>query len=284
MIDAPSQTFGGFYAALNLAAWIVAVVIRAVVTRPDRAADAVHLDTYQLAYLVGGTRHVVRAALAGLVQREAVGPDALRRRLCRGGASPGRAAVEQVVWRTVSDLAPVRVGRVYRACAEPLASGGRPGSLAGLVPDGPYAWSVRLGPALVAASPAIVGLVRLSHRLPQHRPVGLLALLCTVPVLVGLLLAGRPVYSTRAGAAVVRDARERHEALRHIGFVRIRRTRPAEVSLAVALFGPEPLRGNDLSWLADLLWPAPASTGDGSSDAGGGSDGGHGHGGGGDPF
>ena len=198
MIDGTSETFGHFYAILVAAALAVAVAVRAAVTRADEETiRPATLDVYQLAWLVGRSRRVVCATLAGLAHREAIVPDAGRRRVVAGRREPGKSDAERIVWNAVWSHGAVRTGRLCCSCAAPLAGIGDSLRRMRLAPESGDKWMVRLGTAAVAATPAGIALVRLAHRLPQHRPVGLLALLCAVPVVIGAGLAARPVYAWR---------------------------------------------------------------------------------------
>jgi uncharacterized protein (TIGR04222 family) len=133
----------------------------------------------------------------------------------------------------------------------------------GLSPSDSQLRNSRVAAMAVATLPAIAGVIRLIHRLPQHRPVVLLGFLCMVPTVLGMLMAMIPVYANACGIRLLNSLRKNEPYLKDIGYRKSLALTPDQVGRAVALNGARSLRESHLARLADLLDP-PASGFDGS--------------------
>ena len=286
MIDAPTDQFAVFYLVLVAVTLPVAVAAGYLFERwPTSTDDEIDLDTYEAAYLAGGPIRVLHAALGSLAQR-----DAVRLRsdgLIQPGPSLPRSmtAAESAVWTAIRSGAG-RPYQLYRSCPAVAAECADAVRGRGLCGSDRERLVARLVPSAIALAPAVVALIRLSHRVAEHRPVALLVAVAAVPTLLSVAIAGRPIRTGRAGHAMLRAMRRRHAVLADIGGRASASMPYPKVAKAVALFGAGALRHSQLKRLADLLAPPPSPGGDAvysdsAGDGGDGHDGGGHHGGGG---
>jgi uncharacterized protein (TIGR04222 family) len=214
MIDAPTDEFAVFYLLLNIAALFVAVSALFVLqqTRGVQAPLTTHLRVSQIAYLAGGRSRVIHSALASLAQRDAV-------RVVGGYIEPKEsksAANETLSEREILSVftgSPLTPSQLYRRCK--IDEDGLQSQLreAGLVPTDVHQLRMRLIAAAIASLPSVAGVIRLLHRLPQHRPVILLGMFCLVAVMSGALLTMIPIGEFKSEARRPRGMKASSQAL-----------------------------------------------------------------------
>jgi uncharacterized protein (TIGR04222 family) len=283
MIDAPTEQFAVFYLILNASAYFLAVFLLILFRYISGKKDALNqqLQVEQIAFLAGGPRRVTQATLASLAQRGAVREN---------GGYIERNAPESMTRLSLyeKDLldafgtSALTPRQLYRRSDLPIDSIQKQLQRAGLVPTYPNQFQMRIFAGVIASLPTIIGIIRLLHRLPQHRPVALLGFLCLLPICSGSLIAMIPIYANQNGLQILRSLRKEQPFLNTVGYRKSLRLTPSEIGLAVALNGFRSLRESHLSRLADLLDP-PASGCDGGGDSSGfdgGSNDGSGHSGG----
>jgi uncharacterized protein (TIGR04222 family) len=263
--DLPGPAFLQLYAAVFAVGLALAIFLRRLlrVPKPDPFQDPPALDPYEAAYLAGGPRRAINAALARLVQDGALGVEAGTGKLVRQGDLPaGAYPLERHLYPsspadpelTVKELG----GRAERQLEKIATRLERQG----LLVAGAQAWRARLLPLAVMLGVAFFGAGKLLVGAARHKPVGFLVLACIVTGLVALLGFARRVHRSRRGDGVLAQLQSEHVALRETA-----RTRPgdlpsADLSLAVGLFGLGLLATGPLSPLHTLLRP-PGSTGGG---------------------
>lgn len=119
-------------------------------------------------------------------------------------------------------------------------------------------WSA-IFPVLVSASVIGFGLIKLSIGLERGKPVGLLCVIMVILGVATIAFALNVPRRTRAGTALLRRLREKHERLNLA-------PRSEERPLAVALFGVSALYGTELAAHVRRYFP---TSGNGSSGCGG---------------
>jgi uncharacterized protein (TIGR04222 family) len=163
--------------------------------------DLSGLDGYPAAYLNGGPRLTVNAAIANLVRLGAVRVDVKRRRLI--GLSPEPTLddpLEQRIYDTAAkstDGASVSHARVVANLA--VASIAEGLQSRGLVMTRDAARRATTQPILVAALAIVIGVIKIVVGISRDRPVGYLTVLCLVSLLVSVFVLGRPPLRSRRG-------------------------------------------------------------------------------------
>jgi uncharacterized protein (TIGR04222 family) len=215
--DLPGPDFLEFYLAAAAIALVVAAWLRLYLRQPADDGDVwpAALSPYHLAYLAGGRRLAVHAAVAALVQRGTLRVDRASRSLSTSESSPqGAPRLEREAHK-----------RVVRAGSHSV----REGSLSlrelqgealpeleriredlerdGLAVSASRAWVAQCLPLILVLAMALTGLVKILVGLSRHRPVGFLAFLVFLTVVVAAVGFGRPVLRSRRGDRVLARAR-----------------------------------------------------------------------------
>jgi uncharacterized protein (TIGR04222 family) len=258
-LDWTAQPFLILQAALAAAAVIAALIVRAVLRRgPSRPFD---LDLVELAYLAGGRERAADTAIVGLIDAGAVSfsPTSGLITVENRGAplsaplEPFRPVAEGTIKRAdaIADLAP-QLDRVRDKLID-----------AGLVPSTDMLLRIARVTLMVVAPVQLLGIVKAFVGHARDKPVGFLILLIFATfIAVGIILSARPT-STAAGAALLRDYRDRYRRA-------ARAPRQTELLFAYALGGAALLSGTAYEAYARH---AQASNGGGGSDGGSGGDG-----------
>lgn len=232
------------------------------------------LTPYQVAFLNGGSRLAVSAAIAQLVRRGELRLGPRRGRLERTAVAPAFSdPLEARLYDAVGRGEAVPVRRVLAA--------GRPGAEVlqadlrrrGLLASAPKAAWGMLVPLAVLALALAVGGIKIVVGLSRERPVAILAALVIMGLVAGLVAFARPLRRTRLGSAVLRQLRARHAA----GRLLCKQAVPlpeAEFPLLLGLFGWEALQTPELLPLRRVLWPGASTAGAGGSGGDGGCGGG----------
>jgi uncharacterized protein (TIGR04222 family) len=235
--------------------------------RPD-GRSAVVGDVNQLAYLAGGAPRYVDALVARLFARGAVAVD---RKLGISFRRPAEAdaSAAEIALRRLST--PARYAEVDRQLRDYADLAGEKLVEAGLLLDKGTALQMRFWQSLPFLVAMVFGSIKWEIGVLRERPVGYLTIFLVVTLTVAVWRFAALDRRTRAGQAVLEDARRRQE--------RLRRAAPGdEADMAVALFGTAALAGS--AW-SDLHGLRRSTTSNGDGGSGCGSDGGSGCGGGG---
>jgi uncharacterized protein (TIGR04222 family) len=280
VFDLRGPEFLEFYLMLLGAMVLVAAVLRHMLRVPAEPVPgfAANLDPYETAYLAGGHRMAVDAALAGLVHCEAISIIGNKFSLKNGNAQPP-SGFAQVVFDDISSgkSSVSRLHALARALAEPMAQRLRSADMA---LSRAQAAKVRLFPAGLILLVLLIGIAKIQVGLSRHRPVEILVILCVLTAVAALIFAVMPAYRTRAGDRVLKAMRHANSALKTTAKASPDRLAYNEVALALALFGPVVLAKGDLIGLRHVLFPAgTGGDGSGGSCGGGGGCGGGGCGG-----
>jgi uncharacterized protein (TIGR04222 family) len=125
----------------------------------------------EVAYLAGGPRGIIDAAIAGLVQRGHLGVDKIRRRLVVGMAPDDATPLEEAVWAAV-DAKAGNVSQVRRAVSSITQSATSRLQSLGLVLTDAQAARARFLPALLVLAVMLLGVAKIFVGIGRNRPVG----------------------------------------------------------------------------------------------------------------
>jgi uncharacterized protein (TIGR04222 family) len=270
------------YLGLFTVATATALVLRRALRGPGGDVPreiAARLEPEEVAYVAGGGRLAINTALASLYRQGALrltaGTRALQAvRLPDAGSS----ALAQGIYQFIATAPSRSVRGVHRNFPVELPSR-RPLAL-GLVMPGPRRAAVGAVCVLPLLMVFLLGLSKLVVGLSRGRPVGFLVLLLALTTMVGIVMVATTPLRTLAGDRVLQSLRTAHAALKSTAGSRSMALAPAEVALAVGLFGPAVLSGaGEMNDLRQAM--TPTNSGFGSSCGSGcGSSGGSGCGGG----
>ena len=264
-ISGPAFIRGYVIAAVAVLVITLALRYWAQRGRPTRRG----LHPYEVAYLAGGSRRAIGAALAALRLDgavEAAGHGRLRSTGAPAGGS--RAPLEQALLRQIEHAAALDK-LAWRSSVQQAVGNLRDG----LVRDGLAPRSADRVRAKAATLPMVallgLGLVRLVAGMRDGHPVGYLVVALLVIGSMTVFLFFRPVRFLRAGQAAVRRARAESGHLAPEMSPAWQTYGASRAALAVAVFGAPALLSVDRSFAVDSgvvaelrLW---SSDGSGSS-------------------
>jgi uncharacterized protein (TIGR04222 family) len=267
----PGPTFLAYYLGGIVAVAIIAALHRRVLFRgrPDARVD--NLGPQQVAYLNGGDRLAIYAALGGLRAAGAIGTGPERTLAQAGHLPPGATALDTAVHNAAGRGLKARdlPGDHWVASALTQLRDGLEAD--GLAIGGTALREARLW-AIGGAAIVLLGVARLIAGANNGKPVGLLlpcivlAILVTVPM---LKKKGR--YATRAAIKAMRGLRTQHAYLSPKESPAYATYGATGAAMGVALFGAASLYEMDPAFAADAEIQRAAAA---SGTAGGGSCGG----------
>lgn len=287
VFDLRGPDFLAFYLVLLAGVTMLAAFLRWFLRGPsDVAPSAESIDAYDAAYLAGGPRMAVNAALASLIH---AGRITIHLGTGLQAADAGvfglgsRATLDQSIFDAIASqgFTITRLHRIAENYTRKIS--GRLESL-GLVPSSSKSIQLRLAPAAIVLPALLIGVTKLVVGIMRNRAIGILVFLCLFTVIVTFLFFSRLAYRTRAGSKVLRRLRRSNSALATSAKTAPDRLTDSDIALAFALFGPSVLIGR-LVTLRQALWPLKTQgtwgSGTGSGCGGAGCGGGGGGGGGG---
>lgn len=253
------------YAALFLLASILSIRLSQAL-RPEGRQPS-RLDDEDMAVLAGGLPRHCELLAAQLLASGHLAVDG-KQRLVLASDAPATPAV-RALRGTASPLDWATVERAFGTLGRAIRS-----RLVdrGLLLADREGWRLCIAQALPFVLLAGFGLIKLGIGEARGRPVGFLTLALIVTAVVAVIRFAGLDMRTRAGQAVLAQARERHDRLR-------RAPTAGEVGLGVALFGTTVLAGSQWESLHRLRTAGSDSGGSDSSSDGGSSGGGCGGGG-----
>ena len=283
LLDLRGPDFLKVYAIFFIGAVAVGLALRRVLRGP--AADpprgiADELDPIEVAYLAGGPRLAINTALTSLYRRGALRLTAGTRSLQAVQPLPqGATPLEQQLYRFIA-IEPSRTVREVHKNASLVITARRPHDLGLLLAAGQRA-TIAIASAMPLAAVLLLGAAKLWVGASRGRPIGYLSLIEFAGAIgVIMFLAGAPRRSA-TGDGVLRELQSENSALKLQAASRSSVLSPAEIALAVGLFGPAVLAGSgELDELRLAMQP-PNSQGGSSCGSGCGSGGSCGGGGGG---
>ncbi|MAT71905.1 MAG: hypothetical protein CMJ58_20570 [Planctomycetaceae bacterium] len=214
-LDMRGPPFLALYAGLVLCAAVAALALRLILRGGDEAAALPELDAYEAAVLAGGERRACQIALAELALAGAIKECDVSERtvMTVKPEPPGAHPLVQKIYRAIEARGMATPIEAIAAGAPEAARIGARLEDAGLVPNAGAAWAARIVPALVAASPLALGVMKIFVGLDRHKPVLFLVLMCVATAVLAVLFM-RPVMRTRRGARLLRQLQRDHRPLK----------------------------------------------------------------------
>lgn len=289
-LDLNGPQFLAFYIPACLLTVGAACWMRSQLRLPDDCRETPELTPSEIACLDRGPDGALQTTLATLfvdgrirLRRDAsfitkwtgIGT---RRRLC---SEPRQD--EAIASQTPDDLEIALLnctaGR-HGALPQQLLKEGRPAATRiaqrlkdrGLMESSASLGAARWWPAATVAAMGGLGLAKLFVGVSRGRPIGFLAIILFAMAFVGVVLLSPP-RRTRTGERILRDLKQRHQALRALtrkkGPDAIAELPAAELALAAGLFGQGAFDHPDLRWLDRSLRHAACGDGGGGGCGGG---------------
>ncbi len=265
------RDFLKLYALLMPASIILALIWRRLLRDNGAATVGAGLSATELAYLVGGPTRGFDVTIASLLQREAISFDEATQRFHVSGSAGGLSQTEAALRNLIAaDGRPDQVlklgSRLFSDARQKLVRSGQ-------LLDDHAAHRAAYLPALLPALVLLFGLAKIAIGIQRDRPIGFLAVLGVIMLIVTLVILFKRPERSRAGDRSVAEQRRQHARA-------ARAPTKSELPLAVALIGTAALTGTAWAGYHQLRAP-PASSTDGSSgsdstssDSGGGDSGG----------
>ncbi len=250
--------FLGFYFLVFGAVLAGGFVFRRTQRKPsdEPTASELDLDPYEVAYLAGGEKRAVNAAIASLVERKVLGLIPAEHRI-RWDGTPTEAhllerallrAAQQEVWSEVSTLHAAAKGIL-----EMIRS--RLVTLGLLVSEG-RDLGARLWAILMVLATCIFGLAKVSVGHDRHRPAGFLIFLVIASGIAGMVALGRRLGRSRRGDRALERLRHEYRDLEAKAARAQAGLTTLEIPMAAGLFGLAALAGFDS--LKETLKPPSA--------------------------
>jgi uncharacterized protein (TIGR04222 family) len=265
--------FLGLYLLVLMGASALAFGLRWLLRLPAGAPppEIAHLSPYEVAYLAGGERQVIDAALVRLIHRSAVvvaGPGTLSRRgdLTSSLVLPGKPhPLEEAVWQACGFGDDVRIDRVWQRAAAAAAQIRPRLENLRLVVTEFTDWAIRLLSAVPLVFTGLFGFMKLGIGLSRGRPVGFLIMLLIATGGIAVFLLWKRVLRTHRGDRALAWLRQENAALEVAAGRRLTELADDDLVLALGLFGMAALAGGPLSGLQMALRVPTQTTGGGSS-------------------
>jgi uncharacterized protein (TIGR04222 family) len=233
-----------------------------------------NLDAYAVAFLNQGKVLAVNTAMTSLIDRKILEAEPSEGKIsAKAPLPPESHPLEKAVYDAVTP-AGEKIAEVRRAARWALERISEQLKRKGLAVNDAQARMVVGWPLMLAAIPPVLGAIKVAIGISRGRPVGYLAAACVVSAILALAGFARRPLRTRAGDALLRRLQSARTHLfrcsRHLLL------EPAELAMAMGLFGMAALAGTPYEDLRRTLQP-PVPDGGG---CGGGGCGGSGCGGG----
>jgi len=283
-LDMRGPEFLKLYFALVLGTTVVAALIRWLASFPfDYPNNNPPLNAYDVAFLKGGKRRTMEAAIAALVHEEFVHIDTKdgKLRVAKGignNAHPAlRAVFDAIAGTGTKGLAYIKAIRTspegtFPPIEEKLAH------YELIVPWG-RGILVRLGTFLMIALVGLVGAAKISIGLERERPVGILVVLTVITGLIAFFMLFKSLHRSVRGNRYAKDFGERAEILRAAAASGGPGLGAADVAMVAGLYGVGVLGGVALGDLRMIHQRYMHHTSDAHSSTAGSSCGGSGCGG-----
>jgi len=286
--DLTGPSFLLFYFVLILGGAALALGVRWWLRTPAPSADdpPPDLAPAQVALLAGGRKLAVDAAIANLVQRDALKLDATQKKLTTGDTSVGASSeIESAIVLAVSQASEgATIAEARKAATSAVDEVEHRLMEGGLVPRPESSLGVRLLPLAIMGLVVLCGGIKIAIGLERNKPVEFLVIMTVATGIVSLFLLKKP-QRTRKGDAVLDTLKRDHAALETTARSSPDQLSPADWSMAWCLYGYPMMLMSPWSGVYSVMQP-PAQGGSGcgggascgSSCGGGGGDGGGGGG------
>lgn len=283
--DLTGPQFLSMYVPATFATIFGAVTLRYILKIAKQDASDVVLTSYDAAYLCGGERRVIEAAVAKLIVSNVLGASLTPARIHTQNQLPKDAdAIERSVYQAVQNHSISHVKDVARYVGS-MSKRLRPKLVeAGLLVDDTRTSIIRVACTLLVAVPPIFwGLPKVVIGMERHKPVSFLIILCLASAVAAFWFLFQTVSRTARGDAAVAYMQDENRSLEWSAKYGTPATSD-EMAMATGLFGAAIFMTSPVFASMRPVFSAPTSSGSGFSSGtscGGGSCGGGGCGGGG---
>lgn len=273
--DFDGPTFLVLYSILFVLAVLGAFLLRQILRASDIVSTSDSLDPYEAAYLAGGKRLAIRAALGSLVDRGALAVRKVEKKILKlfPAVTEYRLETQQPPDESSPELEQVillaaagdgqTIPKLHETADAPAGRLANRLECEGLLLDDNQSAQARYWPALLVAGLAVFGTIKIVVGVYRDRPVGFLLLAVIVTFIVAAVFLKRTLRS-RAGDQLLNELRRKHSGLN----VAAHDMPATDLILATALFGTVVLNGGPLDELRAAL-AAPTKQGGGASGCGG---------------
>jgi uncharacterized protein (TIGR04222 family) len=228
-----------FYVCALAWAVIVPLILVFVLRRPGLVPERfdAELDSFDLAFLAGGRRRMMDAAVVSLWQRELLRVDKYKHTVAPVPRPQKERLhpVETFVWETVKD-GPTPIGIVHNMKPPPdLAEKGLRERELLLWPGfGRLLWWLRILPLVALVMMAIA---KMFIGVERHKPIGLLIALTIVTILLMIPIGRHAPQRTRRGDKILKLLTRKFSSLRYLSKRNAEDLSWSDASMATALFG-----------------------------------------------
>jgi uncharacterized protein (TIGR04222 family) len=280
--------FLGYFAVVLVAATVLAWIIRCVFRRAadDGFLKPSELDPYEVAYLAGGRKATIDAAIASLASQSAVAVDAVNHRFTRLNGASAQAhlhPVENAILRATDSGIGTYLHDLHDdyGAIDKIADDLRS---RGLIVSRGRSILGRMLAVLVMLTVVAFGVTRIVQGISRDKPVAYLVIACFATVVLAFVAFGRRLHRTHRGECVLKDFKSAKASLLPADGQVVRHDLAGrELALALGLFGVGILATGPLTNLHTALRPTKGDAGSGwggsSWSCGGGCGGGGGGGG-----
>ncbi len=263
--DWPGPQFLVLYFGLLLFGGYLIWRLRQSLRTPHSLAggEVPRLSNYHIAYLVGGPWRAFAAALTRLFPVGAVIEEAGGKFARRGALPKGANALERRIWRAA--MQPSTVQELFAASTISLKAIRKQLLGAGLVLSDAADARVRRIPALLMTLIALFGVAKILFGVTRDKPVAFLTIGVILAGIMAVIFLTTRLLRTGRGDAVLESLRGQHAALGETARKNPAGLLPADMPLAVALFGTAALTGTAYAGLHTQLRAATSSSWGGGS-------------------
>jgi uncharacterized protein (TIGR04222 family) len=269
-LDMAGPQFLLLYVVLMIAAAIIARLIKRSLVSPQWSdMRRINLDPYEAAYLRGGARHAIDAAIAMLAQKQLLKVSKTTRSISTTGPMPaGSHWFEKAVHHAMApnsgrQINDIRSSSMLTPHTDRLASQLKE---RGLIPADSRWQTARTVSALIMLAVLLLGVAKILVGVSRNRPVGFLNLLCIITGIIMVVVYKSRPARTRLGDQALEQLRDESAALQMAARTQPHLLTSGDVALAIGLFGIDALAFSNDSWtdLKTALQP-PIATGSSSS-------------------
>ena len=256
VLDWKGPDFLALYIGLLIGGVILGIALRWLLRLPlGDLAQSEPLDAYEMAYLRGGPKRVVDAAVTKLYRLGFFKNDTDPGRLVTVAMiADGLNTIEMAVLanaRTSTTVPELRKS-VKEAAREPAL---RLAEL-GLVPAA-KGLAAKLSGALIMAVLFVFAMLKVEAGLSRHRPVAFLVIAGIVALIAAVVFLVVPIYRSRRGDRAIAEAEEANAALEHVAARHADSIGANDLAFAVALFGVGALAGGFGPLHTAMTWKPP---------------------------
>lgn len=228
------------FGVLSALTVVLAAVLRWSLRGPDGDGpiEVSDLSPYHIAYLAGGARLPIHAAVAALVKEDAIHVSKSKHTLSRKDQVPEQAhPLERAVHAHVACSGEMTLSELGRIDSKSLTRLHQELEEQGLLVAPAEAGLARVLPTLLVLAVTLLGMIKVAVGVARDRPVLFLVLGCVATAVVAFAGFARPVLRSRRGDRLLARLRAEHAPLASTAHARAEALAASDVTLAVGLFG-----------------------------------------------